>query len=151
MLRKLLNNKIQISAIFIAIIGLALIRNFEDSLFYDPFLNYFKGVFGARPFPELVQWKLYLHLFFRYCLNTGISLFILFMFFKNKDFLKVASVLYLIFFVVLIIAFVISLNYFSDRSMLLFYIRRFLIQPLFLLLFIPGFYFQQYDLKKQKV
>jgi exosortase F-associated protein len=39
----------------------------------------------------------------------------------------------------------------DDDKMLVFYIRRFIIQPIFLLLFVPAFYFQQLASKKNNV
>lgn len=149
MIQKILKNKTQIGLIFLMIIGFGVIRNYEDVLFYDPFLDFFKGDFLKQPIPYYIEWKLLLHLCMRYVVNTILSLFVIYVLFKNQDFLKLASVLYFVFFVLLIIAFVIVLHFFSDRLMVLFYIRRFIIQPLFLLLFIPGFYFQQHNFKKQ--
>ncbi|MFA7445413.1 MAG: exosortase F system-associated protein [Flavobacteriaceae bacterium] len=124
------------------IIGFALIRLFESRWFYDPFLSYFKGAYQSQPFPEFESFKLFFNLFLRYFLNTVLSLGIIFVLFRNKEFLKVASFLYSVFFVLLLAAFFYIVNY-SDNSFVLFYVRRFLIQPLFLLLFVPAFYFQK--------
>ncbi|WP_256387090.1 exosortase F system-associated protein [Flavobacterium sp. 140616W15] len=33
--------------------------------------------------------------------------------------------------------------YANHNNLMLFYVRRFLIQPIFILLFIPGFYYQK--------
>ncbi|WP_374707786.1 exosortase F system-associated protein [Flavobacterium sp. J372] len=44
---------------------------------------------------------------------------------------------------VLMIAFIIVVNTEKPNLLALFYIRRFLIQPLFLILFIPAFYYQR--------
>jgi exosortase F-associated protein len=149
MLQKVLKYKTKIATVCLAVLGLALIRNFEDVLFYDPFLNFFKGILSLKPVPELIEWKLYLNLFFRYFANAILSLVIIYAFFDSKDFLKLASFLYVFFFVILILLFIVALHYFSNRFMFLFYVRRFLIQPIFLLLFVPGFYFQKYGLKKE--
>lgn len=148
MIQKILNHKLQIVFVVLAIIGFAIIRNYEDVLFYDPFLIFFKNEFSNQALPEFIEWKLIVHLFFRYLVNTLLSLFIIYVLFKNKGFLKLATFLYIVFFVILVVSFVVVLHFFSNQLMVLFYIRRFIIQPLFLLLFIPGFYFQQYDLKK---
>lgn len=43
MLQKLLNNKARIVQVIFLVGLLILIRAFEDQLFYDPFLNYFKA------------------------------------------------------------------------------------------------------------
>jgi exosortase F-associated protein len=52
--------------------------------------------------------------------------------------------LYMIFGSILMISFFFVLNFFGEQSkMILFYIRRFIIQPIFLLLFIPAFYYQK--------
>jgi exosortase F-associated protein len=65
------------------------------------------------------------------------------MLFKDSDIIKFSSFLYLFLGIVLFIGFFIVLNYLGeDKKMMLFYIRRFIIQPLFLLLFTPAFYYQ---------
>jgi exosortase F-associated protein len=47
-------------------------------------------------------------------------------------------------FVILITAFFCILYFFKNQeNLLLFYVRRFLIQPLFLIVFVPAFYFQK--------
>lgn len=123
------------------IIGFVLIRTYESSWFYDPFLIYFKGSYQNAPFPDFESFRLFFNLFLRYFLNTLLSLGIIYVMFKNKEFLKVASVLYTVFFVALIVGFFIIVR-FTESDFFLFYIRKFLIQPLFLLLFLPAFYFQ---------
>lgn len=125
------------------IAGLVLVRMYEDAWFYDPFLNYFRGAYQNNPLPEIEEVRLFLSLMFRYCLNAFFSLGIIFFLFRNKEFLKVAGFLYLVFFVILISLFFYIVNYTdNNHNFALFYIRRFLIQPLFLLLFLPAFYFQ---------
>ena len=149
MIQKILKHKTQIFLVILAIVGFALIRNYEEDLFYDPFIGFFKNDFFNQELPQFLEWKILLHLFLRYVVNTILSLFIIYILFRNKGFLKLASVLYIVFFVILMLSFLVVIHFFSDQLMVLFYIRRFIIQPLFLLLFIPGFYFQQQDLKKQ--
>lgn len=123
---------------------LILVRAFEDTLFYDPYLAYFKMDYTNLPLPETNGLQLFLGLFFRYALNTIISLVIIYISFKDVDITKFASVLYLFFFVILIVAFFLVQAYYGEANkMILFYIRRFLIQPLFLLLFLPAFYYQK--------
>jgi exosortase F-associated protein len=150
MFQNLLKHKLQIFYFLLAVCAFALIRNYESVLFYDPFLAFFKGQYSSSPIPALEEWKLYLSLFFRYFLNTALSVFIIFILFQNKEHVRLSFFLYLLFFIILLLLFIVVLHFFSERVMALFYIRRFLIQPLFLLLFIPGFYFQQQNLTKQK-
>ncbi len=144
MLQKLLNHKARIALATLFAIGLVVIRAYEDSLFYDPFLNYFKTDYYNLPIPEIDNFKLFLGLFFRYFMNTVLSLAIIYVLFKDIDAIKFASFLYSLFFAILIIAlFFILLNTGETNKIGLFYIRRFLIQPLFLLLFLPAFYYQK--------
>ena len=143
MLQKLQNNKFKIVQ-FVFLIGLLVsVRAFENELFYDPFLGYFKDE-NTSGYPEIVTAKLYLSLFFRYFLNSIVSLAILYVIFKDLNLIQFVSVLYTLFFVLLIIGFYVVFNFFDEsHKITLFYIRRFIIQPIFILLFIPGFYFQK--------
>lgn len=143
MLKKLLRHKAQIAIVAFVVLLLALIRAYEDTLFYDPFLDYFKSDFSSMPIPEMNSGLLFANLLFRYSLNTILSLVVIYVIFKNLDLTKFAGILYVIFFILLIVGFFSVLYFSPDSKMLLFYIRRFLIQPLFLLLFVPAFYFQE--------
>ena len=144
MLKNLLNNKIKVFVLLLLVLVLASIRIFEESLFYDPYLDYFKTDFTNFPLPVLDKLSLFLSLVFRYSLNSIVSIAFIQIAFNDINFTKFASVLYGILFVILIIVFYVVLAFFADESkMELFYIRRFLIQPLFLLLFIPGYLIQK--------
>jgi exosortase F-associated protein len=69
--------------------------------------------------------------------------------FKDSELVKFSSVLYLIFFLILIMAFFSVMYVFGEKNNLaLFYIRRFIIQPLFVVLFVPAFYYQARMAKK---
>ena len=144
MLKKLLNNKYRILILILLVSFFAMIRIFEKILFYDPLLNYFKSDYTNQPLPLLDNFNLFFGLLFRYLLNAIVSISIIYVVFKDFVLAKFASVLYLIFFVILIAIFFSVLSFYGEESkMTLFYIRRFLIQPLLLLLFIPGFYIQK--------
>lgn len=147
-MQKLLKYKKEIGFSIVLVFLLALVRSFED-LFYDPFLEYFKSDYLKMTFPSYDSFKLFCSLFLRYALNSLISLAIIQILFKDFTLTKFAGILYLVFFLILIIAFFSILN-FSDEenNLMLFYVRRFLIQPLFLLLFVPAFYYQNKISKK---
>lgn len=143
MLQKLLNNKLKIIQLVFLVGLLVLVRAFENDLFYDPFLNYFKEE-NTSIYPETEPFNLFLSLVLRYFINTIISLAILYVIFKDLNLIKFSSILYVLFFLVLIISFYFALNFFAEsHKMMLFYIRRFIIQPVFIMLFIPAFYFQK--------
>jgi len=144
MLKKILNNKSDI-AVGIFLIGLLIaIRAFEDTLFYDPFLNYFKDNYTNLPLPIINPIKLFLSLGFRYYLNSMISLGLLYLLFKDTKIVKFSTFLYMVFGTILMISFFFVLIKMGENNkMILFYIRRFIIQPIFLILFIPAFYYQK--------
>ncbi len=142
MLRKITRNKGVLLGVLACVLALVLVRFFERDLFYDPLLLYFKSDYLEQGLPDFVLWKLLCHFLFRYGLNTVFSLGIIYFLFKDKSMLSFAGVLYVFLFLVLITAFCIVVCFYpEDNALLLFYIRRFLIQPLFILLFVPAFYY----------
>ncbi|MGV8993963.1 MAG: exosortase F system-associated membrane protein [Flavobacterium sp.] len=148
MLAALKNNSGRVTLAVVIIILLAMVRLFESEIFYDPLLQYFKGSYQQESVPEMNFQLLFLNIAFRYLLNTILSLALLYVIFNDKQMLKFTAVLYLIFFVVLISILLFALSNEDPDKMLVFYIRRFLIQPIFILLFIPGFLFQEYVSRK---
>ena len=144
MLRELIKNKRRLFFIGLALLGLILVRAFEDNLFYDPFLSFFKTDYQNKPLPDLNCYLLFGNLLLRYALNTFFSLIIIRLLFNERNLMLFSGYLFIFLFVILVIVFFVLLH-FSDQPdyLILFYIRRFLIQPLFLVLFIPAFYYQQ--------
>lgn len=136
----------RIVSIFILVIFLVLIRAYEDSLFYDPLLEFFKINYKTLPLPEMDTFTLQTNISLRFLLNTIISLAIIWLVFRDKEFIKLSGILYSILFAVLflIFSFIIFTSEGTGSHLVLFYVRRFLIQPLFLLLLVPAFYFQKY-------
>jgi exosortase F-associated protein len=129
-------------AVLIAI--LISVRIFQYDLFYDPFIAYFKNSYLANEFPEILWGKMTCFLLFRYSINTSVSLTIIYLLFNNKGLLKFSLGIYLVAFIILL---PIYYHYiyieFEGGYLAAFYIRRFLIQPLLLLLLVPAFYYQQ--------
>lgn len=144
MLKNLKNNKFEI-LLGIFLVGLLiLIRTFEDDLFYDPLLKYFRYDFANMKLPILNPIKLFISMGFRYYLNSMISIGLLYLIFKDRKIVKFSMLLFIVFGSVLMISFLFTLHFFGEEhKMTLFYIRRFIIQPLFLILFIPAFYYQK--------
>ena len=123
---------------------LVCIRMFEDSLFYDPLLTFYKSNFSPNELPQFDTFKLLGNLIFRFLLNTLISLAILWVIFRDRSIVKLSAVLYGLLFLILFMAFLVFVfSSESSQHMTLFYIRRFLIQPIFLLILLPAFYFQK--------
>ncbi|MBX9889384.1 MAG: exosortase F system-associated protein [Flavobacteriaceae bacterium] len=144
MLNVILRNKIRVFSVGILFFLLVLVRGYESFLFYDPFLLYFKGDFNSMVYPTFDSFPFITNLLFRYGLNTCLSIGIIFALFQDKQMIKFIAFLYFIFFIILFVLFFIVLHYSAFFSYLsLFYVRRFLIQPIFLLLFILGLYYQK--------
>ncbi|PIF69356.1 exosortase F system-associated protein [Flavobacterium plurextorum] len=148
MLNRFKEHRIKIFASIIIVLCFVLIRALEASLFYDPFLQYFESDFSGAPFPNVDVFRLFCNLLFRFALNTVLSLMLIYVLFKDLEILKFTGYLFLFFFLVLFSMFFIIIQYFQDSSWALFYVRRFIIQPLLVLLFIPAFYYQLQNLKK---
>ncbi|MBL4568506.1 MAG: exosortase F system-associated protein, partial [Flavobacteriaceae bacterium] len=80
---------------------------------------------------------------YRYVLNSLISLAIIYVAFKNIKHVKFAGFFLMLAFMILIFVFVYLLREKFEAGYLFpFYIRRFLIHPMFLLLLLPAFYYQ---------
>jgi len=136
--------KTRIFTFIFMVLVLASIRIFEESLFYDPYLDYFKSDFNNLPLPIVNKFSFFASLFFRYLLNSMVSIVFIQFAFKDYEFTKFAMVLYGFLFIILTLIFYFTLAFYAEENkMILFYIRRFLIQPIFLLLFIPGFFIQK--------
>ncbi|MEM8520209.1 exosortase F system-associated protein [Flavobacterium sp. PL12] len=144
MLQKIINNKFRILQLLALVFLLVLVRAFENELFYDPLLNFFKKDFTNLDLPQFDFALLMVNVLFRYALNTVFSLGVIYILFKDISMIKFALFVYVFFFVIFAIGFF-YIVYFSgeNQNWILFYIRRFLIQPIFLLLFIAGFYYQK--------
>ena len=143
MLKYLIKNRLKLVIVMLLVFLLALVRIFENALFYDPFSYYFEGDYLNLTFPEYSNVKLLLNLLSRYFLNSSISLAIIYVLFKDLPLTKFAGILYLIFFLILIAVFFALITFSgNENNFIIFYIRRFLIQPIFVLLFIPAFYYQ---------
>ncbi|TVZ57698.1 exosortase F-associated protein [Flavobacteriaceae bacterium MAR_2010_105] len=126
---------------------LILIRVFENELFYDPYLLFFKNDYLYMDFPRREILKLTLFTTLRYVLNTLISLGIIYLVFKDRSIVQFSSIVYVVAYIILILIFLyFVINPRQEDYYLFFNFRRFLIQPVILLLLLPAFYY--YKLKK---
>lgn len=143
-----MNKLLKIALLGLLFILLIAIRAYGSVLFYDPLIDYFKNDYLYTYLPEIDAWKLIINLLFRYVLNSIISLAIIWVLFQRKDYLKFSSIFLIGAFLVLVTVFVLLLkNQFENGYLLPFYIRRFIIHPLFLLLLLPAFYYQKLSKK----
>lgn len=123
---------------------LILIRWFENELFYDPYLAFFKNDYLYADSPNVNVFKVTAFTILRYALNTFISLTILFVIFKDKSIIKFSALIYSIAFVLLMAAYLYFVfNPKQDTYYIFFNVRRFLIQPIILILLLPAFYYNK--------
>lgn len=138
----MLTSKRILGIIFLFLL-LASVRFFEHSLFYDPLIDFYKGNYLKKIKPDFNYWLLLGSTSYRFLLNTAISLWVVWVAFKKVPILKFSLLFYAIAYIILILFFA-YLTYFmhSHQYFLLFYVRRFLIQPIFVILLLPAFYYQ---------
>ena len=124
------------------VVLLMLIRGFENVLFYDPYLTFFKNDYLYIDSPRREVAKLVLNTTFRYLLNTTVSLGIIYVIFKDRNIIKFSVLIYVIGFMLLLIPFLyFVINPRQEDYYLFFNIRRFLIQPIIVILLLPAFYY----------
>ncbi|WBV55494.1 exosortase F system-associated protein [Chryseobacterium daecheongense] len=135
--------------VILGVAGLMSVRVFENKIFYDPFLEYFHKADKTIAFPAFDWGKLILGHVLRFLLNLFFSCLIIHFLFKNKTWTLQGGVLITIIF---LITFPIYLYCIHDRFevgyLFSFYMRRFVIQPLIILLVVPMFYYRQQLLKR---
>lgn len=123
---------------------LVLIRQFESILFYDPYLDFFKNDYLYIDSPRRETFRLVVNTSFRFVLNTVISLGILYVVFKNKSVIKFSIIIYFLGYLFLLSAFLFFVIQPRQEDYYLFFnIRRFLIQPIILLVLLPAFYYHK--------
>jgi exosortase F-associated protein len=130
--------------LFILFALLAMIRYFENELFYDPYLTFFQNDYLYIDNPRREVFKLTAFTTLRYVLNTVISLGILYVFFRDRNIIKFSVLIYTAAYIMLLALFLyFVLNPRKEDYYLFFNIRRFLIQPIILLLLLPAFYYHR--------
>lgn len=133
-------------SLLILVVLLILVRVYEDVLFYDPYLIFFQNDYLYIDSPRREVFKVLVFTAWRYFINTAISLGILYLLFNDKGIVKFSALIYIGAFVILISAYLyFIINPRQEDYYMFFNIRRFLIQPIFLLLLVPAFYY--YKLK----
>lgn len=129
--------------------GLVGVRMLEDAIFYDPFLNYFHEANKNISLPQFEWGKLIVSHLFRFILNLFFSCIIIHFLFKNKEWTMQGAILITIIFAITFPIYLYCIyNQFEIGYLFSFYMRRFVIQPLILLLIVPLFYYRKQMLEK---
>ena len=128
----------------IAVFGLIGVRMSENTLFYDPFLEYFRELSPQSQFPTFEWGKLILHYVLRFSFNLLFFFFFVHFLFQNKRWTLQALVLMVVSFLIFLPIYLYCINnQFEIGHLFSFYIRRFVIQPLMILLIVPLFYYRK--------
>lgn len=145
-----MNKFVKYILIFVLICFLFLIRAFEERLFYDPLIVYFQNDYLYAKMPDINLWKLVVDLLFRYTLNSLITLGIIYLAFNKKRYVKFSGFFLMSAFIVLLLVFVFLVrSEFEQGYLFPFYIRRFIVHPLFLLILVPAFYYHSKSSRKK--
>lgn len=140
----------KIPVVGVLIFLLVLVRMYEYQIFYDPFMYFFAGA-NMTGSPLEYPPELFFNVILRFLINTAISLAILYIVFQSKSVLRFAAVLYGLFFLMLFPAFIFLIYQAEpDNYLAVFYVRRFLVHPVLLLILLPAFYYQQLNAKAEK-
>ena len=130
--------------VFVGILGLVSVRFLEDKIFYDPFLAFFKGDYKVAQIPEFLWGKRIISHFFRFFLNLFFSAVVIHFMFLNKKWTLQAVVLITVAFLFFFPIYLWCLYTKMEIGYLFtFSVRRFIIQPIILLLIIPIFYYRK--------
>ena len=139
-----MNSYFKVGLLSILVLLLFAIRSFAADLFYDPLIVYFQNDYLYTKMPEISVWHLVVDMLYRYVLNSLISIGIIWLIFERKDYIKFTGFFLMLASMVLIVVFVFLIrDQFESGYLLSFYIRRFIVHPLFLLLLLPAFYYQK--------
>ena len=130
--------------VFAGILGLISVRFLEDKIFYDPFLEFFKADYKVAQVPDFIWGKLILSHFFRFALNLIFSAIVVHFIFLNKKWTIQAVFLMAVAFLFFFPIYLWCLYSKMEIGYLFtFSVRRFVIQPIILLLIIPIFYYRK--------
>lgn len=136
--------------VLLAVFGLIGVRFVEEKIFYDPFLDFFHEANKKANFPDFQWAKLILNYLFRFVLNLLLSVTIVYFIFKRKDWAIQAALLILLVFAITFPFYLYCIyTQFDTGYLFSFYMRRFVIQPLILLLIVPLFYYRKQILKQK--
>ncbi|TDL99206.1 MAG: exosortase F system-associated protein [Flavobacteriaceae bacterium] len=127
--------------ITICLMGLILVRVFQEELFYDPFLDFFRSDFNNQKPPNFVAGKLILSHLFRYSLNSLFTFGVLALYFQSKFNSLALQIMFGSFVLFLAGYFLVIHQGFNWGYTSGFYLRRFLIQPMWLILLFPAFFY----------
>jgi exosortase F-associated protein len=145
-----MNKVLKTGLIGLLLLGLVLIRFYEHQLFSDLLLKFYSSEFSYAQVPEFDVMQLLGTTSWRYLLNSIISIAIIGIVFPYTKTILFSIVFYALAYLILTILFWLFVSDMKrEYFLIIFYIRRFLIQPIFVLVLLPAFYYQKYTVKEK--
>ena len=137
--RKSLTFKLVFSAI--VVVSLVAVRLFEKEWFPEVLQDFFASDrYLSQPLPAL-HFSDYFSVIFRYAVNSVFSVVLLYIWFPDRPLIRLIIKIYLYAGLILLALFMAAVHFYRPgHYAALFYIRRFLIQPLLLFVFLPLLY-----------
>lgn len=138
-----MNKSIRFFILFVILIGIISVRIFQDNLFFDPYLKFFENklAFENTALNEK-SYEIMLYISLRYLLNSFLTLLFIYFLFLQKAFVSSSFFVLLLVFVVLFpVYYYFVMVDFREHTLVGFYVRRIMIQPIVLLLLVPSFYY----------
>lgn len=127
------------------------IRMAEEQLFYDPFLKYFKAADKNEIFPSFEWLPLVASHLLRFILNLLVSVALVQLLFMNCAWtVQAAALMVMVFLITFPLYLYCVYTNFEVGYLFSFYMRRFVIQPLILLLIVPLFYYRRMLLRSAR-
>ena len=126
------------------LILLVLIRFFEKQFFDDGLIDFFRHAYLSEDLPAVSVSHILLVDSLRFGLNSILSIGILYLLFRQAGLLRFLSWVYLLVFVPALLFFYYELTHYQAGDyLMLFYVRRLLVQPLLLLILAPALFYQK--------
>jgi len=141
-----MNRTIRFFLIAILICCLIAARFLFQKFLYDPLFLYFRNSYLVAQLPEIDQGLYFFNLFIRFVINSFLSLGIIYLVFMKYKIVVFSIKFYMAAFVGFgLFLFLLLNSQLIENQLLIFYVRRFLIQPVFLLILLPAFYIQKWN------
>lgn len=134
-------------AIAFGFIGLALVYVLQKKLFYDPFLDFIYNPISDN-YPDLEVGKYVFSKLFRFLLNDGLAIVIIYGIFGPGKYVKFATYILLFGLVVLLpVYLVLVIFFYPETYAFLNHLHRLVLNPVLMMLLIPAFYSQKANSK----
>lgn len=139
--------KNRILATVLGIVGLALVYVFQHKLFFDPFMeiNY---VALVDDYPEFSKSHYIFSKLFRFILNDGFAMLLIYGLFGGGKYVKFAALVLLFGLVVMLPAYLLMVLVFPEHTFgFTNHLHRLVLNPVLMMLLIPAFYAQKANAK----